>query len=190
MQKGSPISRSKESPSAICLYCVTSYHHFQFLCDIVSSFPISPCDKMILSSSFARRRILPPAIAGLIFFHFFANGDHKQTVYKSKNLKQFRIAIQKARMKKSAGKILMKSTKVPRPPSLPLQIFWEYGKVPLQILDTKKSDLRPCRLLIITLTKRQKDKETKRQKDKKTKDKKMELLYICLCLCTLIEDQG
>ena len=147
----SPISRSKESPSAICLYCVTSYHHFQFLCDIVSSFPISPCDKMIFSSSFARRRILPPAIAGLIFFHFFANGDHKQTVYKSKNLKQFRIAIQKARMKKSAGKILMKSTKVPRPPSLPLQIFWEYGKVPLQILDTKKSDLRLELITFVTI---------------------------------------
>lgn len=73
---------------------------------------------------------LSPAIAALIFFCFLANADHKPTVYKSKNYKPFKVTIQKPRMqvKKSAGKILRKSTLQLKPPSLPLEIFWEYGK--------------------------------------------------------------
>ena len=114
-QKKSPISRNEESPSAICPSSITS--SFPFL-------TLSLYEMFFFSS-------LSPAIAALIFFCFLANADHKPTVYKSKNYKPFKVTIQKPRMqvKKSAGKILRKSTLRLKPPSLPLEIFWEYGKV-------------------------------------------------------------
>ena len=105
----------------------------QFVRSITSSFPFLPLslDEMLLSSSLASS-VLSPIIAGLILFHFSANADHKPTVYKSKNYKPFKVSIQKTKRqqaKNSAGKILVKRKAQPRPPSLPIQIFWEYGKV-------------------------------------------------------------
>ena len=116
--KKSPISQSKESPSANCLL-TAKHHHF---------FPLSLFDKMFFSSSFARQRVLSPAIVGLIFFHIFANANHRPAVYKRK---PFKVANQNARtvVKQSAGKDFAESTPRPRPPSLPIQIFWDYGKV-------------------------------------------------------------
>ena len=118
VNKKSPISQSKDSPSAVCLF-IAKHHHF---------LPLSLFDKMFFSSSFARQRVLSPAIVGLIFFHIFANANHRPKVYKSK---RFKVSNQNARtvVKQSAGKILEEIAPRPRPPSLPIQIFWEYGKV-------------------------------------------------------------
>ena len=121
VQKKSPISLREESSSAIYPSCVTS--SFPFL--TLSLF------QMFFSSLFAPGSVLSPAIAGLIFFHFLANADHRQMVNKSKNYKPFKVSFQQPRMqvKKFAGTILRRSTLRLRPPSLPLQIFWEYGQV-------------------------------------------------------------
>ena len=104
----------------------------QFVPCITSSFPFLPLslDEMFLSSSLASS-VLSPLIAALILFHFLANADHRPTVYKSKNYKPFKVSIQKPKrqVKNSVGKLPVKSTAQPRPRSLPIQIFWEYGKV-------------------------------------------------------------
>ena len=104
-------------------------HFLCFYCETPSFFlPLFLLDKMFFSSPFARQRVLSPAIVGLIFFHIFANANHRPTVYKRK---PFKVSNQNARtvVKQSAGKDFAESTPRPRPPSLPIQIFWDYGKV-------------------------------------------------------------
>ena len=74
---------------------------------------------MSLSSPFTGQRVFSPAIVGLIFFHFFANAGNKRQIMLTVHHPLGETSVQPS----ARGKIHEEA------PSLPLQIFWEYGKV-------------------------------------------------------------
>ena len=82
---------------------------------------------MSLCSPITGQRVFSPAIAVLIFFHFFATAEHEES-------------LQEAPPRSAGGKIAVKNQ------SLPLQIFWEYGEVRLtpifRTLSVKKNVTR------------------------------------------------